>query len=386
MARQAEGFRIFKRPGHLIYSVRFRVGGARHERSTGASDPREAAKAAARIYADAVHRHPDRVAAPKRGSAPPLDRLTSTWLANDATLDPKTSKVFETYGRHWLDAFETLADVTTATATAYRDARLRVVQATTVRKELGALRRFLAWCLTHGYLPRAVDVPGVSARTLGTPHAERRRVAAPSISPAEVEAFLEALPEWSTSKRVEPFAIRARFRLQYETGLRPSTIDRLEVPEHWSPGARALTITPAIDKTRNARTVPLSKAALAALAAVALKRPQAGPLFGAHDYRPHVAAAAAKAFSPDVAAVFTGAHTRSARLTHWLEDPRGNLLATQYLAGHADLRSTSRYARQSFRAAEAMLGAFGGRPANSGDAPKRGTKRKRRNSRKKTGA
>lgn len=385
MARHAEGWRIFRRPGHDVYSVRFRVNGARAERSTGERDPEQAAKSAARIYADAVQRAPVVVAAARRGTAPPLDELIASWLATDTTIAAKTAKVWESYGRHWLNHFPTMADVTDVRATDYRNARLAKVRATTVRKELGAFRKFLSWSHERGYLPRVVKVPGVPSRVTGTAHPTRRRTEAPDLSPAEIEGVIEALPLWSTSKRVAVFAIRPRYRLQYETGLRPSTIDRLRVPQHWTPGSPVLNITPEIDKTRNARQVPLSPAARAALELAATRLPEDGLLFGSHNCIEHVRAAALVALPASKSAVFTGAHTRSARLTHWLEQS-GNIAGAQYLAGHLDTRSTSRYLRPSFRAASALLDGFGGHSENTGDESKRGTKNEAPESVENTGA
>jgi integrase len=382
MARHPEGWKLRKPEGRETYSVYFTVGGKRVERSTGASDQIEAARSAERIYADHVQRNPKPVRIVRRGDAPPLEDLISTWLATDATLDADTAEVWETYGRHWLDHWETLADVTDVTATDYRDKRLRKVQGTTVRKELGALRRFLAWCGDRGYLPRTVNVPGVPTKTTGTRHTQRRRVAAPELAPDECEAFLAALPEWSESRRVDRFAIRARFRVQYETGLRPSTIDGLSVPEHYSRGATSLRITPEIDKMRSAREVPLTDAARKALDATIDGMPArpdgeafCGLIFGAHEYREHVAAAAKKGLPPAAARVFTGAHLRSARLTHLLERT-GNVAGVQHLAGHADTRSTSRYLRPTFRAAVAALESFRGHSPNSVDAPGKRSKKK----------
>jgi hypothetical protein len=216
MARHPEGWRLLPpQAGRKNRIVRFRVNGERFELSTGTSDPVSAAQAAERIYADHVQRAPQKVKVVRRGATEPLEDLISTWLATDATLDPDTAEVWESYGRHWLDHWETIADVTDVTATDYRDKRLRKVQGTTVRKELGALRRFLGWCHDRGHLPRVVTLPGVPSKVTGTKHAQRRRVAAPDLSPDECEAFLAALPAWSDSKRVERFAIRARFRVQY---------------------------------------------------------------------------------------------------------------------------------------------------------------------------
>ena len=375
MARHPEGWTLRKPEGRKTYSVYFRVAGERRELSTGTGDPREAAREAERIYADNVQRGPQRkLKIVRRGDAPPLDDLISTWLANDSTLDPDTAEVWVTYGNHWLAHWETLADVTDVTAKDYRNSRLRKVQATTVRKELGALRRFLTWCHELGHLPREVIVPGVPSKVTGVKFGTRRRVAAPELSPAQIEAVLAALPEWSESKRVERFAIRARFRVQYETGLRPSTIDGLKVPNHYAPGATSLRIGADIDKTRAARDVPLTAAAREALDATIIAltprndgKPYTGPIFGAHEYREHVAKAAAAALPKAVADVFTGAHLRSARLTHLLEQS-GNVAGVQFLAGHADTRSTSRYLRPSFRAAEAVL--FGGQSPNTVDTLK----------------
>lgn len=386
MARHAEGWRLRKEKGRETYTVRFRIAGQRFEPSTGTSDPIEAARSAERIYADHVQRAPVKLKVVRRGAAEALDDLISTWLAGDTTLDPDTAKVWESYGRHWLAHWETIADITDVTCADYRNERLRHVQGTTVRKELGALRRFLRWCHDRGHLPRVVNVPGVPSKATGTRFAKRtkdgkrtvrRREAAPELSPGHIEAFLAALPEWSTSKKVGRFPIRARFVVQYETGLRPSTIDGLEAPTHWHKDATELVITPEIDKIRHSRTVPLTPAAVAALASVC--PPKGGVLFGGHDYREHVRAAAKAALPKGVAERFTGAHLRSARLTHLLERT-GNVAGVQHLAGHKDTRSTSRYLRPSFRAAQAVLDSFGGQSSNSGGTTKKARKRKQRKS------
>jgi integrase len=108
--------------------------------------------------------------------------------------------------------------------------RLRKVQGTTVRKELGALRRFLKWCEARGFMPRAVVVPGVNSKALGTNFGKRRRQKAADLSPQEIERLLAALPEWSTSRKVKPFPIRARFLVQYDTGSGPRRSQRSVCP------------------------------------------------------------------------------------------------------------------------------------------------------------
>lgn len=350
MGRQAGGWRIDLPPGRTIYIVRFTHNGAPRKLSTGCKDPGEASQAAARIYADYIQRDPPKRVAVRRGDAPPLDELLTNWLATDNTIDADTVDTWTCYARRYCEHFPTLADVTEATATSYRGARLAQVQATTVRKELSTLRRFLRWCKLHGYLQRDVTVPGVPAKATGTKHHQRRRVPAGELTPGHVAAFLAALPEWSTSRKVEPFPIRSRFIFAYETGLRPGALDALSVPEHWQPGSGTLRLTDDADKIRWGRELPLTPAAVAALAAAA---PEKGLVFGAHDYREHVAKAAKAAMPAHLAETFTGAHLRSAITTHELE-ATGNLLGVQYLRGHRQATTTAKYARASMRAALAV--------------------------------
>jgi len=374
VARAPEGWKLRKPKGRKTYSAYWTINGARDEKSTGTGDFREAQKAAERLYADAVQRAPAaKLRVVKRGEAPPLDELIATWLAGDSTLDEDTVATWTTYGRHWCAHWPTLADLTDATVLEYRNKRLTIVQGTTVRKECGALRRFAKWCEDRGYLPRHIIVPGVPSKAIGTKYAKRtkdgeriyrRRTSADDLSPAQVQTLVSALPAMSTSKRVKPFPIRARFVVQYETSLRPSTISALSVPEHYSKGQDFLNITANIDKSRWARQVPLSDEAREALDAVC---PAEGLIFGDHDYREHIAKAAGLALPKEVADRFCGAHLRSARLTHALE-VSPNLAGVGYLAGQRSVHTTALYARQSARAARAVLDAFRGQSPNSVDS------------------
>jgi hypothetical protein len=215
-----------------------------------------------------------------------------------------------------------------------------------------------------------VTVPSIPKRVVGTPYKLRRRKAAPEVAPAEAKRFFAALPEWSKSRRVARFPIRARFVVGYETTLRPSTLDRLRAPEHYRRGSATILLTAAADKARFGREIPLTDAVRKALDAVC---PDEGLIFGKHDYREHVAAAAAKAFPPEVAERFAGTHLRSAGITHLLERS-GNLPGTQYMAGHKLVSSTARYAKPSLRAARDALGL--GAPKN----PRKGARPAKRRS------
>ena len=368
MARHPEGWRLRLPEGRTVYVVRFTHNGRTHDRSTGTDDPREAAKAAARIYAEHVQKEPGKRRVVRRGDSPPLEELVATWLESDSTLDPSTVDTWTVYGRLWAARWEQTSDLIEVETERYRNDRLRSVLASTVRKELTALRRFIRWLMSHGYLGREVQVPGVPTTATGTRYARPSRQSAPELTPDECRAIIAALPEWSSSKKLRvQYPIRARFLVGYETGLRPETLDVLSVPEHYHRGATRIRLTDEVDKNRWGRELPLTTAARAALDAVC---PDAGLIFGKHDYRERLDEAARKVLPAATADRFAGAHFRSAFITHVLEKT-GNLAGTQYLAGHKQATTTGKYARPSLRAAEAALDAFQGRSSNSGDARRR---------------
>jgi site-specific recombinase XerC len=358
MGRHSGGWELRQRTPGGVWYVRFTLAGRTRELSTGTRDYEQARKAAARIYAHHVQQAPVRRAT--RGAGGPVEELVGEWIASlDSTHDAGTLKTWELYaGAHWVPRWLTVTDITAEALTAYRDARLKAVRATTVRKELSAMRSFLR------FLDSPVTVPSVGLRVTGTAFATRRRTTAPELSPEQVEALLAALPDWSTSRKVERFPIRARFVVAYETSLRPSTLDRLEAPKHYRRESTTLLITPDIDKARQGRELPLSQRARDALDAVC---PKEGAIFGKHDYREHLKVAAEKVLPADVAARFAGTHLRSARITHLLEQS-GNLPGVQYLAGHLLASTTAIYTRPSLRAARAVLGL---------GAPKKPSRRRR---------
>lgn len=365
MGRHAKGWTLRRRATSGVYLVRFSWGGRVVERSTGCRDRGEAEQAAARIYAQWIQRAPAKLARRAAGS---LGEAVARWIVSiDATHDAGTLATWELYARaHWLTRWSGLHELTRETIEQYRDERLAAVLATTVRKELSALRIFLRWAEVD------IPVPSIGKRTVGTRHTEPRRSTAPQLSPEQVAEILDALPEWSESRKVARFPIRARFVVAYETSLRPSTLDRLEVPRHYRKGAASLVITPDVDKARQGREVPLSARARSALSAVC---PDAGLIFGRHDYREHLDAAARSVLPADVADRFCGAHFRSARITHLLEQT-GNLPGVQHLAGHKLAATTSLYAKPSLRAAMDVIAAADagmGMPKNR--APRRRAKK-----------
>lgn len=140
----------------------------------------------------------------------------------------------------------------------------------------------------------------------------------------------------------------------FETTLRPSTLDALSVPEHYQRGSNAIAITDELDKARFGPPVQLSDAARAALDAVI---PEAGLIFGDHDYRDQLRKVARAVLPAHKAKTFTAYDLRHARLTQLAET--GNLTGAAYLAGHKKVTTTAIYAGANQAAAPRPLAAVG---------------------------
>lgn len=352
-----------------VWYARFRIAGRITERSTGTRDDELADVEAARIFAAARAGELRDAGKPRRqGAAPPLEGLLGawdTWLTT--THAATTRKAWREYSRsHFLPFFGSAEKITPAGCAEYRRQRLGKVVAATVRHELTALRNLVAFLALPdiGVLDEPFEIAGVPKRALGKAHPVRRRTAADPTSPEQIRAIVALLPEWAGRKgppnrwhpplafrkrtyKVKRFAVRARFEFAYETGLRPSTLDKLSVPQHYEPKAVMLRLTDEADKNRWGREIPLTPRAREILEAVA---PAEGLIFGKHDYRPHIKAAAEKVLPPEMAKRFAGSHLRSAFTTHELEQGK-NILGIQYRVGHKLLSTTSRYAKPSLRAA-----------------------------------
>ncbi|HEX2874483.1 MAG TPA: site-specific integrase [Polyangiaceae bacterium] len=363
--RKDQAWTLTRKSEEQIWYARFTVAGCVTERSTGSRDDDEADAEAAKLVANARAgelRKDSR--AKRRGGATPLKELVTAWLLwLTTTHADKTRKVWEEYGRtHFIPFFGSTEKLTESGCAEYRRVRLGKVLASTVRHELTALRNFVSFCALPdvGGIPEVFAISGVPKRVTGKAHSVRRRTAADPISPEDTLKIIALLPAWGgrrgperkdmdrkRSYKVNLFPIRARFVFAYETGLRPSTIDRLSVPEHYTKGADVLRITPEIDKSRWGRDVPLTEKARKALDSIC---PKEGLIFGWHDYRSHIKAAAKQVLKGEAAKRFAGSHLRSAMTTHELEQGK-NIIGIQYRVGHKLLSTTSRYVKPSFRAA-----------------------------------
>jgi integrase len=162
--------------------------------------------------------------------------------------------------------------------------------------------------------------------------------------------IIEALPEYSRSKRVERFPIRARFIVMLETGLRPATLDQLEAPGDYQRGAKTLRIRDDIDKNRYGRELPLTDHARAALDSVC---PARGVIFGKHDYRDVWTVACAAVLPPEKAKLVTPYDLRRLRLSELAET--GNLPGAAFLAGHLQVTTINKYAKPKRKVADRAI-------------------------------
>lgn len=352
MGRNAEGWKLVWKPtkrGRIAH-VRFRVNGVRYEYTTEQATEGPAVARAEVIYASAVAgKHPRKRVVRTGGRT--LDDLTCEWL-DGLLLAPKTIEGYEIYARQWIAFFRTLGAISTPTARAYYAHRLRSVLRITVRKELSALRTFVAWCKGKGELEEAPVIPIPERNVVGTRSSKTRKTAAVELSAVEMRRVLKALPaegkKWKGRKRTP----RAFFTVLWETGLRPITVHRLEVGRHYRKGGKDITITADIDKARYARVIGLTPEARAALDAVC---PKDGLLFPPCDFRRTLKAAGARAGLPaEKVAHLSRYDVRHARVTDFI-DETGDMLGAAYLVGHKLVSTTDKYAHPSRRAGDRVV-------------------------------
>jgi len=357
MARSPEGWKLVWKGG--IGHVRFRLQGKRREVTTRQRDPGKASEIAGQIYADFVS---GRVKRASTGAlthpATPIDELCAEWIADIMPeIADGTDGTYETYARHWSAHFKTLGAVTSAGIGDYQRRRLESVQRTTVVKERSALLRFLTWLEEKEHLHEVPTFPKLAKKAVGVRHKQARKPPQIELTPAESEAILAALPEFSLrSRKGKRFPVRARFVLAYDSGLRPETIDLLVGADVTLAG---LHIRAEADKNRWDRVVPLTARAQAALRSLGPKRPDE-PLFGDHDYRTVFRKACIEALGPERGKLPTMYDLKHARVTHLL-DAGAPVTGIRYLTGTNV--ALDHYVQSTRRAAEQAIG------GNTGAAP-----------------
>ena len=203
-------------------------------------------------------------------------RLWSRWLSEIKNeVDETTLELYELHGTtHMVPFFVTLGAISTAACASYgRKAARRRKARHCEKKEQSTLRRFLYWCAEQGYIdepPIVSPSAPLSRNALPHPPPRTRHRAQPRRGPCDHRSLARMV----RSSQHEALRGSLRFVVEFETTLRPATLDALSVPEHYQPGATCLRITDEIDKTRAGREVPLSAQACEALDAIA---PKQGP-------------------------------------------------------------------------------------------------------------
>jgi integrase len=344
MARRAQGHKVVLDDGW--YYVRFRYNNRRHKLALRTQDQAEAHRQAPEVYAAFIRgeRQPIRGAAPTITT--PLIDLCTTWLDSlEGVLAAGTRAVYEDYAAaHWLTRWKRLSELTEAALAGYVADRLKKVIRKSVRKEVSALRGFLGWLKTQGLLS---EVPTIElpAKAAGT-RAKKRRVPVP-LSLIEVRMLIAALPEESRHMarsrapyRRQKFPIRAYATFLWETGLRPSGVERMSNPDNWKPGRDTLTIDDDEDKAAWGREVPLSRRARELLEQYASTP---GPLWGRWDLRVELRKAATKIGLDEARAQAVSTYDlRHARINA-LRDAGASRSGLQLLAGHTDAATTELY-------------------------------------------
>ncbi len=354
MGRPSEGWKVnFKRGWAYVH---FTWEGHAYRIALRTRDRRQAQEAAAREYAEIVSgkRRPLRR---QPGRLLDLAELLDSWLESKRTsIDVKFFPTLEGYARRYVDTFKSLDRITEASSSTYGLVRLGEALRTTVLRELSYLRLFLAWCVLHGVLPQAPEVPKLPPKARGT-RTGPQRAKAVHISEHEAMSIIALLPEESKTIDGRRWPLRARFAFMWETALRPETLSRLRVPDNWRPGSQHVELTDEDDKARWGRPVDLTPKALHILAQHA---PTTGLVFGAHNYSKALKAAARAVLGVVRGKSFAPYDFRHGRAMERL-DQHAPLRGVSYMLGHKRVSTTDKYLAPDRRAGAAALAA-GTRP------------------------
>lgn len=387
MGRQPEGPKLYRDPRTGLHYVRFTHKKKRYFEPTGETDRGRAQEKKPQIYAEVVAGK-RRVTPNAPRDSTPIEEPLAEWLeAIEPELEKSSYIMAKCYAAKFTEHFVTLGNALDEGRIGdYRRSRLREVKRVTLLKELSGFRQFMAWCQEQGKIDKAPSVEAPSKNVAGKPDTKRKHKAkATKITPDEAWAMIDYLSEWSRRARRGKIRHRVQdhFIVAWETGLRPVTVGRLRVPEHYRKGATELFVSKEIDKSRFERHIPITQAAREALDRSAKK---SGPIFGPHDYRESLEKAKALAvkagrLDPERAAIISPYDFRHGRTTDLVSNTK-NLAAVAYLVGHRHVATTSKYVEAPKEGAAQVLREIEGSRSkrrganrivavNSGGKPKR---------------
>lgn len=350
MGRPTEGWKVKWKRGYAY--VHFTWDKHPYRIALGTKDRREAQEAAAREYTEVVsgRRRPLKR---QPGILLDLAELLDEWLESKRTsIDIDFFPTLEGYARLFVDRFQSLDRITEASSSTFGLVRLGEVLRTTVLRELSYLRQFLAWCELHGAIAQAPKVPKLPAKAKGR-RAGPQRAKAVHISEVEAKAIIALLPEFSKTIGGRKWPLRARFAVMWETALRPGTLSKLRVPDHWRPGMKHLEIPDEDDKARWGRPVDLTPEAVILLREVA---PKEGLIFGEHTFAKAIKRAAIAVLGPVRGKSFAPYDFRHGRAMERL-DEHAPMRGVSYMLGHKRVSTTDKYLAPDRKAGAAALSA-----------------------------
>ncbi len=221
----------------------------------------------------------------------------------------------------------------------YITTRLRSVRRSSVKKELGSLRRFITWAVKRGELA-SFQFPKLPKQAKGTRQLDRPLI---ELSREQAEACDSSPPRPHTKRPSSKGSIYGLLGNRPTAQGRAATNLSAELQE----GAAVLWITEDVDKNGYNRDLPLTPRARAALDSVAKPK---GLLFGAYSYKRILQAAALDAGLSEYEAQYINARSfRHAAVTDMTAHSK-ELAGVSYLAGHRDVQTTSRYVHPPFEA------------------------------------
>jgi integrase len=302
-----------------------------------------------------------------------LKDVSALYLAEKGggEITKRTATLYKLHLRlRFLPRWSKLSDVTRGTLASYQAERLKEVRFETVKKELSTIRQVLRFAEERGWVGQVPKFPRAPSKSRGTRHKNGPSGFTAGFTSTMALDIIRELPELSRASRIdgERWPLKAHFRFQFETGLRPGLLAGLRYGVHWRKGQTFLHITEEIDKNRWARDVPLTADAIAALESVTPKAD--GRFFDARDWRDSLRAAAERAGLPEeIARRVHPYDMRHARTTEWVNNT-GKPLAVGYLVGHKQATTTNRYSHADRAQAEELIRLTADSGADSGGESK----------------